>query len=177
MIKSTLRRSLFLTSLAAFATALTVQPYRVVRVTGHSMEPLFRDGSFAMAETNFGKLAHGDVVVIDSDEGPIVKRIVRLPGDKVLEAKLPSCSWREVGLPADGKISTKIPTRWSEVPEGYVFVLGDNLRVSRDSRELGLIPISKIRSRLIDSRPGPVFPTSAWLPVLASASERSSAKA
>ncbi len=174
MIKSALRRSLFLTSLVAFATAITLQPYRVVRVTGRSMEPSYHDGTFALAETSPVDLAHGDVVVIDTDEGPIVKRIVQLPGDRILEARLPIGIWREVGIPADGKFDTKMPLRWSHVPNGFIFVLGDNLALSRDSRVMGLVSISKVRLRLLDSPKGPNLPPSAWLPVLTTASERAS---
>ena len=47
-------------------------------------------------------------------------------------------------------IST-LPVNYSEitVPEGYVFVMGDNRPHSTDSRTFGCIPLEKIESKVV----------------------------
>ncbi|TVR86474.1 MAG: signal peptidase I [Spirochaetaceae bacterium] len=40
-------------------------------------------------------------------------------------------------------------SRYERIPTGFVFVLGDNLPVSRDSRHFGLVPHSSVLGRVI----------------------------
>ena len=52
--------------------------------------------------------------------------------------------WSEVGI---ATIFVGETTGEVAVPEGYVWVLGDNRPVSADSREFGLVPIELVRGR------------------------------
>src|SRR5580658_9551830 len=70
----------------AIAGASYLQPYRPMVVVGRSMEPTYSNHSIVMTEPILpSQLKSGQVVVIDMDTGPIVKRIAFVPGDKFLQ--------------------------------------------------------------------------------------------
>ncbi len=80
-----------------------------------------------------------------------IKRVIGLPGDRLV------IDGREVSV--NGEILDEPyinPERYHnfinnnidiEIPEGYVFCMGDNRDKSKDSRSFGLIPLNKIEGR------------------------------
>ncbi len=72
----------------ALTGVVLLQPYRPMVFMGHSMEPTYPNQSIVLTKpAEPGSLKHGEVVVIDLDSGPIVKRIAFLPGDKFLQMR------------------------------------------------------------------------------------------
>ena len=77
-----------------------------------------------------------------------IKRIIGLPGDHLYitetgEVYINDELLKEPYL-VDGLKTPRTGNYYDvEIPEGYVFVMGDNREGSKDSRELGLIPIDK----------------------------------
>ncbi len=100
------------------------------------------------------QLKRGMVVIVSMDGGPIVKRIAYLPGDQILQARL-GHSWFDMVhmKPLDARALGLLHWRRLTIPQGQVFLLGDNFSLSVDSRRFGCVSMSKITCRLIDQRP------------------------
>jgi len=142
-----------------------LQPYRPVIFVGKSMTPTYHNHELALASTDTSHLKKGDVVVLDTPNGQIVKRIAYLPGEWI-ERYFLAGEWNDVD-PSLTQSSQKCRDRFkftrTRIPDGFVYVLGDNPMVSVDSRQLGVLPISSIRCVLVDPK-APQTPTAADYP-------------
>lgn len=121
---------------------------RLIGVDGSSMVPTLRDGDrlLVLVSRLCGEYRRGDVVVLRKStflEEPIVKRVIAVGGETVdidFDAgvvyvdgeALPEPYIREATHLAEG---ASFP---QTVPEGCVFIMGDNRNDSRDSREPSL---------------------------------------
>lgn len=101
---------------------------RVVYTDGSSMEPTYHPGDLLICVRSFTPPESGTVVLIEHDSKLIIKRVAYSAGDTVPEGT--QIYWE--GGPV--------------IPDGHVYVLGDNPDVSLDSRseDLGLIPHDEI---------------------------------
>ncbi|MGX1886125.1 signal peptidase I [Streptomyces sp. NPDC055287] len=136
--------------------------YKPYTVPTDSMTPSIKAGDRVLAQRiGGGEVRRGDVVIFtDSVWGnlPMVKRVVGIGGDKVV------CCGKDGRLTLNGKpldepyleggepASTTPFT--SEVPEGHLFLLGDERRTSVDSRghiedaAKGTVPVAKVDARV-----------------------------
>ena len=125
--------------------------FRVVNVSGSSMLPTLENNDRVLLSSLFYTPKQGDVVVISRTVGlskPIIKRIIAMEGQTV-DIDFEKGIVLVDGEPLDESayIENGITTQYSdftfpmEVPEGYVFVLGDNRPVSKDSRskDVGMV--------------------------------------
>jgi len=89
--------------------------------------------------------------VLETSKTSYIKRIIGVAGDhiKIEDGKVyrNGEELREDYLP-EGCITSNKNYSDVVVPEGYVFVMGDNREHSTDSRDFGCIPIDKIESRV-----------------------------
>ena len=114
--------------------------FRVVNVDGSSMKPTLKNNDKVIVSTVGYKPERGDIVVISSTEGhkePIVKRIIAVGGDTV------DINFTTGVVTVNGteeEYTDELTTQQFDiafpitVPEGTVFVLGDNRGISLDSR-------------------------------------------
>ena len=100
-------------------------------------------------KTVFNKFTY---YVMDIGKKSYIKRVIGLPGEHVQiengNVYINGQLLNETYLQPNVETISKVFTNFT-VPEGYLFVMGDNRRESMDSRELGCIPISKVESKVL----------------------------
>ena len=108
-----------------------------VRITGESMAPGLMDGEIVLVDRLSKYVTRpnrGALVQAEGPEGSLIKRIVGLPGEYVEIAQgqvyINSRPLAETGY----QVNTVGTYHKTFVPEGRVFLLGDNRRVVQDSR-------------------------------------------
>ena len=120
-----------------------------VRVDGFSMVPTLQNGEYILVNRlayKTGQPARGDIIVfsLPADNGQdLIKRVIGLPGETVHvsdgSVTINGGKLKETYIAQD-------PLYFGDwtVPEGYLFVLGDNRNDSRDSHQWGLLPLENV---------------------------------
>lgn len=120
-----------------------------VRVENISMEPTLQPGEFLLVNKlayRLGEASHGDVVIFHYPLNPnedYIKRVIGLPGDEVT---VQNGQVSVNGSVVDEPYIMAPPhynNTWT-VPEGQLFVLGDNRNSSSDSHNWGFVPYENL---------------------------------
>lgn len=125
-----------------------------VRVDGFSMRPTLEDGEFVLVSRlsyKFGEFARGDIIVFNSpivEDEDLIKRIIGLPGDVIRVESgvvyVNGTAFKEPYIAAPPLYSGT----W-QVPDGQLFVLGDNRNDSSDSHAWGTFPKEDVIGKAI----------------------------
>lgn len=121
-----------------------------VRIESISMQPTLFEGDFVIINRlayKLGTPGRGDIIVFhyppDPEREPYIKRVIGLPGETVKiengEVFVDGNPVREPYI----KASPAYQGIWS-VPEGHLFVLGDNRNSSSDSHSWGMVPLDNV---------------------------------
>jgi signal peptidase I len=125
-----------------------------VRVDGFSMRPTLQDGEYILVNKlayKTGQPTRGDIVVFIFPVNPqedLIKRVIGLPGETVsVHNGVVSIN----GVPLKEPYIASPPAYDGDwiVPEGQLFVLGDNRNDSRDSHQWGLLPVENVIGRAV----------------------------
>lgn len=144
----------------AFVIAVLIRYilFTPIVVDGDSMMPTLKDGDRMIVNKigyTIGKPDRFDIVVFHAPEGKdYIKRVIGLPGDTIeykddqlyINGKAYDEPYldeyksqiTEGTLTQDFTLQEIDPTL-DVIPEGYVFVMGDNRRYSKDSRHIGIV--------------------------------------
>lgn len=152
----------FALGLALFIRFFIAAPYVV---SGASMEPTFENWDYLIIDRisyDFSEPKRGDVVVFDlpqNESRALIKRVIGLPGDTVvISGPEPTVTITNAEHP-EGLVLKEsyldpqnlggfTGTHVTLEPDEY-FVLGDNRRVSSDSRVWGVLPRRDIVGRVL----------------------------
>ena len=140
-----------------FTLFLGVFIVQAFKVEGNSMSPTLEDSERYFVDKityRYSQVERGDIVALHYPSEPkrtFVKRIIGLPGETIeiqrgkvmIDGRLIS----EPYLPRGRRSRESLIA--VTIPDGHYFVMGDNRRVSYDSRSWGCVPSGYIVGRFI----------------------------
>ncbi len=159
--KELVKTILYFVILAAILFGLRQFVFTPVVVKGDSMDPTLIDGERVIALKNTD-VQRFDIITFPAPDDPgknYIKRVIGLPGDtveyrddqlyvngdQVDEPYLDQYKDELTdGQPLTNDFSLESLFGSEKVPEGELFVLGDNRRISKDSRIIGMINESDV---------------------------------
>lgn len=144
---SALRGTIYsLAVVAAIAILIATLWMPVLQITGASMTPTLVDGQFVVAVKS-NEFQPGDITAFYYNNKILIKRVIASAGDWVNIDEAGNVYVNGVLLEepylqekALGECNIELPY---QVPDGKVFVMGDDRAVSLDSRTTAVGPVSK----------------------------------
>jgi signal peptidase I len=146
----------------ALAAVIRYFFFAPIVVDGLSMMPTLHDQDRMIVNKLTYKISEPkrfDIIVFHAPENKdYIKRIIGLPGDHIEykddtlyingksyeEPYLNDYKNQVIDGPLTESFTLEEKTNETTVPEGHLFVMGDNRRFSKDSRHIGTVPMEKV---------------------------------
>lgn len=141
-----------LTGLALIFYILFSKVFLVCQLNGNAMFPSLKDGDLVLGFRLEKEINKNDLILYEMDSEICASRVVAKGTDYVdmdEEGHLyvnGTVQSGEIFYPTEPKAFLKYPF---QVPEGYVFVLGDYRTQASDSRDFGPLPEEAIKGKVI----------------------------
>lgn len=125
-----------------------------VRVNGLSMYNTLNDGEIMILNKinyKFNDIKRFDIVVVDTDDNRIIKRVIGLPGETLkVEDNILYINGQEVKEDFINKKTADFDINdlgYEKIPRNCYFVMGDNRTNSKDSRVIGCVNKKQIEGK------------------------------
>ena len=126
-----------LVAIAIISTTLFCLKFKIIIVSGDSMDPSLKDGQIILASRDIDSIKISDIVVFENSNELCIKRVIATQGDEIV--------LKDEGVFVNGvrvaEVSYNGEFKEYNIGEDELFVLGDNEKHSYDSRDYG--PIKK----------------------------------
>lgn len=128
---------------------------QLYKINGHSMNPTLYENEIVLTtKININKLKKGDLIALTNNDTNMIKRVIGLPNDVVTILE-DGTVLVNGDIIVEEYVKYKVGNSEIEypftVPNGEVFVLGDNRSDSLDSRfiKFGTVKESEIKGKVI----------------------------
>ncbi len=160
MLRRAPRRQTILIGIFLLLVLVFLVLFRMGVVRGQSMTPTYADGQVVLVHRRnwfSPPLQRNEVVLLRKDRDVIIKRVYRREGEEI-DDTFPYVLHATLAHSLEDYYEQKTEgdrTRYF-VPKGYIVVIGDNLRVSEDSRYFGPVPVRDVLGTVV-AAPGPPY--------------------
>lgn len=116
--------------------------FKIIKVDGFSMAPTLSDGQYILTSRHTNDIQKNSIVILKYEDELIVKRVAAVENDTVVmkDNSVYINGVKLVNSCYEGEDKT------IELKKGEIFVLGDNCKVSMDSRYFGSVSEDQVIS-------------------------------